>query len=104
MAKSVRFLDDSGLPGFKSKFVNPPLQDRCVQWTDSGWTPRFMMRLWQERYRKCLYEVCEEEMNFWFSLGQNCGWDAWWSLYVIRKVRKERNYPPVADFSTFTFR
>ena len=43
-------------------------------------------------------------MNFWFSLGQDWCWVAWWSLNVIRKVRKESNYPPIPDFSTFTFR
>ena len=103
-AKRVRFLDDSGLTGFRSKFGYPPLKDRSVQWKDRGWTPRFMVRLWQERYRECPCKVCEEEMNFWFFLGQDWGWDAWWSLDVIRKVRKERNYPPIPDFSTFTFR
>ena len=63
-----------------------------------------MVRSWQERYRVCLCEVCEQEMNLWFSLGQDWGWDAWWSLEVIRKVREERNYPPIPDFSTFTCR
>ena len=43
-------------------------------------------------------------MNFWFSMGQDWGWDAWWSLDVIRKVRKERRYPLIPDFFTFTFR
>ena len=103
-AKRVRFLHDSGLTGFRSKFVYPPLKDRSVQWKDGGWTPRFMVRLWQERYRKCPCKVCEEGMNFWFALGQDWGWDAWWFLDVISKVRKERNYPTIPDFSTFTYR
>ena len=103
-AKRVRFLDDSGLTGFRSKFGYPFLKDRSVQWQDRGWTTRFMVRLWQERYRKCPCKVCEEEMNFWFSLCQDCGWDAWWSLDGIRKVRKEGNYSPIPDFCTFTFR
>ena len=102
--KKVRVLYDSGLTGFRSKFVYPPLKDRSVQWKDRGWTPRFMVRLWLERYRECPCKVCEEEMNVWVSLGQDWGWDAWWSLDVIRKVRKERNYAPIPDFSTFTFR
>ena len=70
-AKKVRFLDDSDLTGFRSKFAYPPLKDRSAQWKDRGWTPRFMVRLWQERYRECPCKVCEEEMNFWFSLGQD---------------------------------
>ena len=102
--KRVRFLDDFGLTGFRSKFGNPPLKDRRVQWKHRGCTPRFMVRLWQERYRECPCKGCEEQMNFRFSLGQDCGWDAWWSLDVIRKVRQERNYPPNPDFFTFTFR
>ena len=100
----MRFLDDSGLTDFRSKLVYPPLRDRSVEWKDRGWTPRFMVRLWQESYGECPCKVCEEEMNLWFSLGQDWGLDAWWSLNVIRKVRKERNYPPIPDFSTFTFR
>ena len=52
-AKRVRFWDDSGLTGFRSQFGYPPLKDRSVQWKDRGWTPRFMVRLWQERYREC---------------------------------------------------
>ena len=63
-----------------------------------------MVRLWQERYRECPCKVCEEEMNFWFSLGQDWGWNAWWFMDVIRRVRKERNYPPIPDFLSFTFR
>ena len=30
-AKRVRFLDDSGLTGFRSKYRYPPLKDRTVQ-------------------------------------------------------------------------
>ena len=75
-AKRVRLLDDSGLTGFRSKFGDPPLQDRNVQWNDSGCTPRFMVRLWQERYRECPCKVCEEDMNFGFSLCHDWGWDA----------------------------
>ena len=103
-AKRVGFMDDCGLPGFRSKFEYPPLKDRSVQGKDRGWTTRFMVRLWQERYRECPGEVWKEEINFWFSLCQDWGWDAWWSVNVIRKVRKDRNNPPVPDFSTFTFR
>ena len=43
--KSVRFLNDSGLTGFRSKFGYPPSKDRSVQGKDSGWTPSFMVRL-----------------------------------------------------------
>ena len=103
-AKRVRFLYDCGLTGFRSKYGYPPLQNRSVQRKDRGWTPRFMVRLWQERYRGCHCKVCKEKINFWFSWGQDCGWDARWSLDVIRKVRKERNYPPIPDFSSFTGR
>ena len=102
-AQRVRFLDDPGLTGFRSKFGYPALKDRSMQGKDRRWTPRFMVRLWQERYRECPCKVCEEEINSSFSLGPNRGWDAWWSLYVIRKVRKGRNYTPIPDFSTFTF-
>ena len=52
-AKRVRFLYDSGLTDFRSKFGYPPLKYGSVQWKDMGWTPRFMVRLWQERYREC---------------------------------------------------
>ena len=71
--KMVSFLYDSGLTGFRSKFEYPTWKDRSVQWKDRGWTHRFMMRLWQERYRECPPKVCEEEMNFWFSFAQDCG-------------------------------
>ena len=63
-----------------------------------------MVRLWQERYSEYPCKVCEERKNFWFSLGQDWGCDAWWSLDVISNVRKERNYPPIPYFCTFTFR
>ena len=43
-ANRVRFLDDSGMTGFRSKFVYAPLKDRSVQWKDSGCTTRFMVR------------------------------------------------------------
>ena len=46
-AKRVRFLDDSVVTGFRYKFGYPPLKDRSVEWKDSGWTPRYMVRLWQ---------------------------------------------------------
>ena len=101
--KRVRFLDDSVLTAFRSTFGNPPLMDRSVQGKDRDWTARFMVRLWQERYRECPCQVCEEEMDFWFSLYQDWGSDACWSLDVISKVRKERNYTPILDFSGFTF-
>ena len=71
--KRVRFLYDSGQTGFRFKFGYPRLKDRTVQWKDEGWTSRFMVRLWQERYRECPYKLCKEEMNFWFSLSQNWG-------------------------------
>ena len=103
-AKRVRFLDDSGMTGDRSKFGYPHLKDRSVQWKDRGWTPRFMVRLWEERFRESPCKVREEEMNFWFPLCRDWGWAAWWSQNVIRKVRKERNYPPIPDFSTFTYR
>ena len=51
-AKRVRFLDDSGLTGFRSKFVYATLKDRSVEWKDRGCTTRLMVRLWQERYRE----------------------------------------------------
>ena len=35
-AKRVRFLDDFGQTGFRSKFLYPPLKDRSVQWKDRG--------------------------------------------------------------------
>ena len=50
-AKRVRFVDDSGQTGFGSEFAYPPFKDRSLQWKDRGWTPRFMVRLWQERSR-----------------------------------------------------
>ena len=102
--KRVRFSHDCGLTGYRSKFGYPPLKDRSVECKDRGWTPRFMVRLWQERYRECPCKVCEEEMNFWFSLGQDWGWDAWWSLNVIRKVWKAGRYPRIPDLCTITFR
>ena len=63
-AQRVRFLDDSGVTGFRFKFVYPPLRDRSVQWKDRGWTSRFMVRLWEKRYRECSCKVCKEQMNF----------------------------------------
>ena len=63
-ANRVRFLYDSHLTGFRSKFGYPPLKDRSVQEKDRSWTPRFMMRLWQERCRECPCKVCEGDMNF----------------------------------------
>ena len=35
-AKRVRFLYDSRLTGFRSKFAYPLLKDRSVQWKDRG--------------------------------------------------------------------
>ena len=75
-ATRVRFLDDAGLTGFRSKFGYPSIKHGSVHWKDGGWTPRFMVRLWQERFRECPCKVCEEEMNFWFSLSQDWCWDA----------------------------
>ena len=51
-AKRVSLLDHSGLTGVRSKFRYPALKDRRVQWKDRGWTTRFMVWLWQERYRE----------------------------------------------------
>ena len=48
-AKSVTFLDDSDLTGFRSEFGYPALQNKTVQCKDRGWTPMSMVRLWQER-------------------------------------------------------
>ena len=62
-AQSLRFLDDSGRTGFRFKFGYPALKDRCMQGKDGRWTPKFMVRLWQERYRECPCRMCEEEMN-----------------------------------------
>ena len=62
-----------------------------------------MARLWQERNRESCCKVCKE-MNFWFSLGQDWCWDAWWSLNIISKVREKRRYSEIPDLSTFTFR
>ena len=100
----MRSLDDPSLTGFRSKFGYPPMKDRSVQGKDRGWTPRCMVRLSQKRYRECPCKICKEEMNLWFSFCQDWGWDAWWSLDVITTVRKTRNYLPIPDFSTFTFR
>ena len=50
-AKRVRFLDDSGLPGLRSKFGFPTLKDSSVQLIDRGWTPTFIVRWWPETYR-----------------------------------------------------
>ena len=50
-AKRLRFLYDSDLTGFRSKFGYPCWQDRSVQWKDRSRTSSFMVRLWQERYR-----------------------------------------------------
>ena len=72
-AKRVRVLDGSCLTGFRSKFGYPPLKNRSVQWKDRGWTPKFMVRLWQERYRKCSGKVCEKEMNVGFPLAHAWG-------------------------------
>ena len=58
-AKMVRFLDDSGLTGFRSKLEYLALKHRSVQWKDSGCTSRFMVRLCQESNRECHYKVCE---------------------------------------------
>ena len=76
-ANRVRFLDNSGLTGCRFKFGYPPLKDRSMQLKYGGWTPKFMVRLWQERYRECPYKLGEEEMNFWFSLCHEWGWDIW---------------------------
>ena len=35
-AKRVRFLNDTGLTGFRSKFGYSPLKVRSVQWKDRG--------------------------------------------------------------------
>ena len=64
----MRFWDDSGLTSFRSKFGYPRLKDSSVPLRDSGVTTKFMVRLWQKRYRECPCRVCEEGMNFWFSL------------------------------------
>ena len=56
-AKRVRFVDDSGVTGVRSKFGYPSLKDRSVQWRDRGWTPTFMVRLGQARYRECPCKV-----------------------------------------------
>ena len=75
-AKRVRFLGDSGLTGFRYKFGYPPLKDRNVEWKDRGWTPRYMVRLWQERIRESSDPKCVAERDFWFSLGKDWGWNS----------------------------
>ena len=67
----MRFFNDSGLTGFRSKFAYPALNERSVQWKDRGCTPSFIVRLWQQRYRECPCKVYEEDMNFWFCLCQD---------------------------------
>ena len=58
-ANRSKFLHDPGLTGFRSKLDYPLWKDRSVQWKQKGCTPRFMVRLWQERYRECPCKVCE---------------------------------------------
>ena len=100
-AQRVRFLDDFGVTGFRYKFGYPLLKDRSVEWKDRGWTPRYLVRLWQERMRDSSDPKCLEERDFWFSLGMDWGWDSFWSLDVDRVWYRKQVLP---DFSTFQFR
>ena len=47
-AKRMRFFHHSGLTSFRSKFGYPALKHRSVQWKDRGWTPGFMVRMFQK--------------------------------------------------------
>ena len=100
-AQRVRFLHDSGLTGYRNRFVYPLLKDRTVECKDRGWTPRYMVRLWQERIRESSDPKCVEERDFWVSLGMHCGWDSFWSLDVDRFWYRKQVLP---DFSTFQFK
>ena len=83
-AKRVRFLYDSEVTRFRYKFGYHPLQDRSVEWKDSGWTAEYMVRLWQERIRESSDTKCVKKRDFWFSVGQDWSWDSFWSLDVDR--------------------
>ena len=102
-AKRFRFLDDFGVTGFRYKFVYLPLKDRSVEWKDRGWTPRYLVRLWQERIRESSVPKCVKERDFWFSLGQNWGWDSFWSLDVDRVWYREQALPEFSSFSFYRF-
>ena len=58
-AKRMSFLYDSGLPVFRSKFVYAALKNSSMQWKYGDWSPRFIVRLWQGRYRQCHCKLCK---------------------------------------------
>ena len=64
----VRFLYDSVVTGFRYRYEYPPLKDRSVEWKDRGWTPRYMVRLWQDRIRQSSDTKCGKESDVWFPL------------------------------------
>lgn len=90
-SKRVRFVDDSGLNGFNNLGF-PGAAGRDTAWKDRGWTPRYMVRLWQERYLEYPSERAVRERDFWFKLGFDWGWDSLWSLDVERKVKKTPSF------------
>ena len=72
-AKRVRFLHDLVVTGFRYKFAYPPLHDNGVKWNDRGWTPTYMVRLWQEWIRESSDPKYVKERNFWIFLVQDWG-------------------------------
>ena len=58
------------------------------------------MRLWQERIRESSDLKCVKERDFWFRLGQNWGWDCFWSLDVDRVLYRKQGLP---EFPTYSF-
>ena len=83
--RRVRFLDDSGIVGGRVGF--PPLGDRSVAWSKRGFTPRYLVNLWGEKYREDRSVFSLKQRNFWFSLGFEWGWDTLRDLKVDREDR-----------------
>ena len=89
--KRVRFVDDSGIVGERVGF--PPLGDRSVPWGRRGFTPRYMVSLWGERYKEDGLAESKRQKDFWYGLGYGWGWDSLWNLDVDRE---DRFYPSLA--------
>ena len=83
--KRVRYVDDSGIVGERVGF--PPLGDRSVPWGRRGFTPRYMVSLWGERYREDGLLESKVQKDFWFGLGYGWGWDTLWNLDMDREDR-----------------
>ena len=101
--KRVRFLYDSSVTTFRYKFGYPPWMDRSLEWRDRGWTHKYMVRLWQQRIKESSDTKCVKERDFWFSLGQACCWDSFWSLDVDRVWNRKQALPKFTTFSLCWF-